>query len=110
MLALPRICLSAGGVRGHRIWRVLGLATNPCVKRPVLQPVAQRVALGRRLAAPYNMRNVIGPYQSRNSSLIDVFERVFPSTRLTMTAQASEGPGVPSGNGFPGNAPGTTTE
>ena len=41
---------------------------------------------------------------------MDVFARVRASTRLTMTAQASDGPGEPSGNGLPGRPPGTTTE
>ena len=39
-----------------------------------------------------------------------VFERVCASTVLTMTAQASAGPGVPSGKGLPGSEPGTSTE
>ena len=39
-----------------------------------------------------------------------VLERVCASTVLTMTAQESAGPGVPSGNGLPGSEPGTTTE
>ena len=46
------------------------------------------------------------PPQSRSSSLIAVFARVWASTRLTMTAQASEGPGEPSGRFFPGIVPG----
>ncbi|POR53153.1 hypothetical protein CYD53_104128 [Bosea psychrotolerans] len=48
--------------------------------------------------------------QSRSNSLMPVFERVWASTVLTMTAQESEGPGVPSGKGLPGSEPGTTTE
>jgi hypothetical protein len=35
-----------------------------------------------------------------------VLARVFSSTRLTITAQAVEGPGCPFFNGFPGSAPG----
>ena len=46
-----------------------------------------------------------GERQSRRSSLIDVLERVFSSTRLTITAHARPGP--PS---LPGRTPGTTTE
>src|SRR5690348_12812075 len=48
--------------------------------------------------------------QSRSNSLIEVLARVRSSTRLTITQQASEGPGEPSGSGLPGNAPGITTE
>ena len=48
--------------------------------------------------------------QSRSSSLIEVFERVCASTRLTITAQYRLGPGLPSGSGLPGRLPGTTTE
>ena len=48
--------------------------------------------------------------QSRRSSLMLVFARVCASTRFTITAQASEGPGEPSGRGLPGSEPGTTTE
>ena len=48
--------------------------------------------------------------QSRSNSLIEVLERVRSSTRLTITAQYSDGPGVPSGKGLPGSVPGTTTE
>src|SRR6185369_8599482 len=47
--------------------------------------------------------------QSRSNSLMLVLERVCSSTVLTMTAQASDGPGDPFGNGFPGREPGTTT-
>ena len=36
--------------------------------------------------------------------MIPVFERVCASTVFTMTAQYSEGPGVPSGSGLPGMA------
>ena len=49
------------------------------------------------------------PGQSRSSSLIPVFERVCASTVLTITAQYSEGPALPSGRALPGSAPGTTT-
>ena len=48
--------------------------------------------------------------QSRRRSFTDVLERVCSSTRLTMTAQDNDGPGVPSGSGAPGSVPGTTTE
>lgn len=48
--------------------------------------------------------------QSRNNSLMLVFARVPASTRLTITAQASEAPGEPSGKDLPCNAPETTTE
>jgi hypothetical protein len=47
----------------------------------------------------------ISTYQSLSSSLMLVLDRVRSSTRLTMTAQASDGP--PS---LPGRAPGTTTD
>ena len=50
------------------------------------------------------------PAQSRNNSLIEVLARVRSSTRLTITTQASEGPGEPSGSGLPGSDPGITTE
>ena len=43
--------------------------------------------------------------QSLSSSLIDVFARVRASTRLTITAQESNGLSGP-----PGSDPGTTTE
>ena len=33
-----------------------------------------------------------------------------PGTFFTITAQYSDGPGDPSGNGLPGKEPGTTTE
>ena len=39
-----------------------------------------------------------------------VLLRVLSSTCFTITAQARFGPGLPSGKGFPGNVPGTTTE
>ena len=48
--------------------------------------------------------------QSRNKSLIPVLERVCASTVFTITAQYSDGPGVPSGKGLPGSEPDTTTE
>src|SRR6185437_4737129 len=48
--------------------------------------------------------------QSLSSALIDVEDRVFASTRFTITAQASDGPIVPSASGLPGRLPGTTTE
>src|SRR3954470_11601457 len=48
--------------------------------------------------------------QSRRSSLMLVLARVCASTRLTITAQDSEGPGEPSGRSLPGKVPGTTTE
>lgn len=47
--------------------------------------------------------------QSRSRSLMEVFDRVFASTRFTMTAQYRPGPGVPSAMGLPGMVPGTTT-
>ena len=50
------------------------------------------------------------PHQSRNSSLTEVLDRVFSSTFLMITAQESDGPGVPSASGLPGSDPGTTTE
>ena len=55
-------------------------------------------------------RDRIGGHQSRSSSLIAVLARVCASTRLTITAQYSEGPGEPSGSGLPGSEPGTTTD
>ena len=48
--------------------------------------------------------------QSRSRSLMLVLDRVCSSTRFTITAQDSAGPGVPSGKGRPGRVPGTTTE
>ncbi len=51
-----------------------------------------------------------GTHQSRSSSLTDVFDRVFSSTCLMITAQESDGPGDPSARGLPGSVPGTTTE
>ena len=39
-----------------------------------------------------------------------VFDRVRSSTRFTITAQPSDGPGAPSGSVLPGKLPGTTTE
>ena len=48
--------------------------------------------------------------QSRSSSLMLVLERVCASTRFTITAQYSDGPGSPSGQGLPGMLPDTTTE
>src|SRR5581483_2640193 len=48
--------------------------------------------------------------QSLSNSLMLVLLRVFSSTRLTMTAQYSPGPGSPFFIGFPGVVPGTTTE
>ena len=52
---------------------------------------------------------VFYPAQSRSRSLMEVFDRVFASTRFTMTAQYRPGPGVPSAMGLPGRVPGTTT-
>ena len=43
--------------------------------------------------------------QSRNSSLMEVFARVCASTVLTITAQYKDGPGEPSGSGFPARIP-----
>src|SRR5262245_5024272 len=57
--------------------------------------------------------HLLGPSaraQSLSNSLIEVLARVRSSTVFTMTAQYSDGPGVPSGSGFPGMAPETTTE
>ena len=50
------------------------------------------------------------PHQSRRRSLTEVFERVFSSTCLMITAQDSDGPGEPLASGLPGSVPGTTTE
>src|SRR3546814_20661894 len=58
-------------------------------------PVARNDALTHRVAGN----------QSRSSSLIPVLARVLASTRLTITAQYSDGPGVPSGSGLPGREP-----
>ena len=77
----------------------------------------RRLRSGSRSAAPHAgaawasaarqgaQADAPAPAQSRSSSLIPVLERVFASTRLTITAQARLGP--PS---FAGSVPGTTTE
>ncbi len=49
---------------------------------------------------------VASRHQSRSSSLMLVFARVCASTRLTITAQESDGPGEPSGSGLPGQRTG----
>ena len=77
------------------------------------QHVLRAGILGRhRGAADQRARQLqrIGIAQSRSSSLIEVLARVRSSTRLTITAQASDGPGLPSASGRPGRLPGTTTE
>ena len=69
---------------------------------------------GYRRTADQPLRQIncmrLGVHQSRSRSLTDVFDRVFSSTCLMITAQDKDGPGVPSASGLPGNVPGTTTE
>ena len=74
-------------------------AFQRCHRRTADQPLCQRNSMRRRR-----------PHQSRNRSLTEVFERVFSSTCLMITAQESDGPGDPSASGLPGRLPGTTTE
>ena len=67
-------------------------------------------ARSRKGEGDVTRRHLRSPAQSRSSSLIEVFARVCASTVFTITAQYSDGPGEPSGNGLPGSDPGTTTE
>jgi len=76
---------------------------------------AQRAGVFRRHAGTADQ--VAGKFdgvdddgQSRNRSLIEVFDRVCSSTCFTMTAQYRLGPSLPSGSFLPGIVPGTTTE
>ena len=50
------------------------------------------------------------PALDERAPIGDVFDRVFSSTCLMMTAQKSDGPCDPSASGLPGSVPGTTTE
>ena len=92
------------------------LADKPKRRQFALE-TGERAALMRRhrraadqpLCQLYSMRQR-RTHQSRSNSLTEVLERVFSSTCLMITAQASDGPGDPSASGLPGSAPGTTTE
>lgn len=84
----------------------------------VLDPSALDATLGQDIQSvsaeahqPFGVTHLRPPSaQSRKSSLMLVFDRVCASTRFTITAQDSDGPGEPSGSGLPGSEPGTTTE
>ena len=102
----PRITLTKGQALADKAKRrqlILKTVERTAImrrhRRAADQPLCQRDSMRRRQR-----------HQSRSNSLTEVFERVFSSTFLMMTAQASDGPGAPSASGLPGSVPGTTTE
>ena len=78
------------------------------IRRGNRRTANKRLSQRKRIGEPRG--RVFPVHQSRNSSLIDVFDRVCASTVFTMTAQYSDGPGDPFGRALPGKDPGTTTE
>ena len=105
--------VEVGDRRGARRLEGQAVAAKAEARERALDDVERPGVLGRDARAAdqgLGERDRVGQLDhARSSSLIEVLARVLASTCLTITAQASAGPGRPASSP-PGRVPGTTTE